>query len=53
MAKVVVNTAGLSYAEWLEYRKLGIGGSDASVVCGFSRLLIWQTIGFLHPQLDR
>lgn len=37
MAKVVVNTAGLSYAEWLEYRKSGIGGSDASVVCGINK----------------
>ena len=37
MAKVVVNTDNLSYAEWLEYRKLGIGGSDASVVCGINK----------------
>lgn len=37
MANVVVNTDSLSYAEWLEYRKSGIGGSDAAVVCGISR----------------
>ncbi|MGN0692565.1 MAG: YqaJ viral recombinase family protein, partial [Oscillospiraceae bacterium] len=37
MAKVLVNTADLSYAEWLEYRKSGIGGSDASVVCGINK----------------
>lgn len=37
MAKVVVNTENLSYAEWLEYRKSGIGGSDASVVCGINK----------------
>ena len=27
MAKIVVNTENLSYEEWLEYRKTGIGGS--------------------------
>ena len=37
MAKVVVNTEKLSYEEWLEYRKTGIGGSDASVVCGINK----------------
>ena len=26
----------MPYADWLEYRKQGIGGSDASVVCGIS-----------------
>ena len=36
-AKVLVSTENLSYADWLEYRKQGIGGSDASVVCGVSR----------------
>ena len=25
------------YEDWLEYRKAGIGGSDAAVVCGISR----------------
>ncbi len=37
MAKIVVNTENLSYEEWLEYRKTGIGGSDASVVCGINK----------------
>ena len=37
MAKVIVNTENLSYEEWLEYRKTGIGGSDASVVCGINK----------------
>ncbi len=37
MAKIVVNTENLSYSEWLEYRKTGIGGSDASVVCGINK----------------
>lgn len=36
-AKVLVSTENMPYEEWLEYRKLGIGGSDASVVCGISR----------------
>ena len=36
-AKVLVSTENLPYADWLEYRKRGIGGSDASVVCGVSR----------------
>ena len=35
--RVLVSTEDLSYADWLEYRKKGIGGSDASVVCGISR----------------
>ncbi len=36
-AKVLVSTENMPYEKWLEYRKLGIGGSDASVVCGVSR----------------
>ena len=36
-ANVLVLTENLPYADWLEYRKQGIGGSDASVVCGISR----------------
>ena len=36
-AKVLVSTENMPYADWLEYRKLGIGGSDASVVCGINR----------------
>ena len=34
---VLLSTENLSYEEWLEARKQGIGGSDASVVCGISR----------------
>lgn len=37
MARVVVDTSNLSYEKWLEYRKTGIGGSDASVVCGINK----------------
>ena len=36
-AKALVSTENLPYADWLEYRRQGIGGSDASVVCGISR----------------
>ena len=30
-AKVLVSTENMSYADWLEYRKQGIGGSGASM----------------------
>lgn len=33
---VLVNTEGLTREEWLEYRRQGIGGSDASAVLGIS-----------------
>jgi len=36
IAKVLASTENMPYADWLEYRKLGIGGSDASVVCGIN-----------------
>lgn len=36
-AIVLTSTVGLSYEEWLAYRQRGIGGSDASVVCGVNK----------------
>ena len=36
-ARVLTSTENLPYEDWLEYRKRGIGGSDASVVCGINR----------------
>ena len=36
-AKVLATTENMPYGEWLEYRKRGVGGSDASVVCGINR----------------
>ena len=36
-AKILASTENMAYEDWLEYRKQGIGGSDASVVCGISR----------------
>ena len=37
MCKILVSTENMSYEQWLEYRRKGIGGSDASVVCGVNR----------------
>jgi putative phage-type endonuclease len=36
-AVVLASTENMDYAEWLDWRKKGIGGSDASVVCGVSK----------------
>ena len=36
-ATILTSTENMPYEEWLEYRKRGIGGSDAAVVCGISR----------------
>ncbi len=37
MAVVLASTENMTYEDWQEHRKLGIGGSDASVVCGINR----------------
>lgn len=37
MAIVLTSTEHMPYKEWLNWRKKGIGGSDASVVCGINR----------------
>jgi len=36
-AILLASTENMPYEEWLEWRKKGIGGSDASVCCGFNR----------------
>lgn len=36
-AKILAVTENMPYEDWLEIRRRGIGGSDASVVCGVSR----------------
>lgn len=36
MCKVLVKTSGLNHEDWLRYRKLGIGGSDAGAICGLN-----------------
>jgi putative phage-type endonuclease len=37
MAVVLASTENMDYSEWLGLRKKGIGGSDASVICGVNR----------------
>ena len=41
-----ISTKGLSTEEWLRYRRLGIGGSDASTILGLnpynSILRLWE-----------
>ena len=37
MAIVLTSTVDLPYLDWLELRRQGIGGSDASVVCGINK----------------
>jgi len=54
MANVLVYTENISHQEWLEYRNLGIGGSDASVVCGINKWkspieLYMEKLGMLPP----
>lgn len=36
MPKLIIKTNDLSREDWLEYRRKGIGGSDAATVCGLS-----------------
>ena len=55
MAVVLASTENMSYEDWLEHRKLGIGGSDASVVCGINKykspVELWlDKTGQLPPQ---
>ena len=53
--KVLASTGNMPYEEWLEHRKQGIGGSDASIVCGINRykspVELWlDKTGQLPPQ---
>ena len=34
--KVLVNTKNMGKKEWLRYRRMGIGGSDVSVIAGIN-----------------
>ena len=34
--KRLVSTIGMSHEDWLKYRKMGIGGSDAGAICGLN-----------------
>lgn len=33
----IASTKGLPHEKWLAYRRMGIGGSDASVICGVNK----------------
>ncbi|MEO3946205.1 YqaJ viral recombinase family protein [Gorillibacterium sp. CAU 1737] len=39
-ADILVETERLSYDQWLNYRRGGIGGSDIAAICGLSK---WRT----------
>ncbi len=53
MMKKMVSTKGLSTEEWLRYRRLGIGGSDASTILGTnpynSILRLWEDKSGRYP----
>ncbi len=34
---ILVETTGLSKEEWLNYRRMGIGGSDVAALLGISK----------------
>ena len=55
--EVVHNVAAISREEWLEYRKSGLGGSDAGAIMGVSpykgRFAVWaDKMGKLPPAED-
>lgn len=37
MAIILASTENMDYADWLDWRRKGIGGSDASIVCGINK----------------
>lgn len=47
-AKEFVQTEHLSYEEWLQYRRRGIGGSYIAAICGISK---WRTP--IHVYLEK
>lgn len=47
-AKEFVQTDNLSYKEWLQYRRMGIGGSDIAAICGLSK---WRSS--MHVYLEK
>ncbi|MDN5292305.1 MAG: hypothetical protein PWQ06_2544, partial [Anaerophaga sp.] len=54
---VLVDTANLPEKEWLEYRRQGIGGSDAAAVLGISpfrtaRDLYYDKLNIVSPEDD-
>ena len=56
MPRVLVSTKDMSRDEWLSWRKKGIGGSDASIVCGLNRykspVELWmEKTGQIEPKV--
>ena len=54
--EVIVDTDVLSRDEWLNYRRLGIGGSDVAAIMGISpfatiRDLYYDKVG-IEPQIE-
>ena len=54
-ALTLISTEGMSYEEWLSWRDKGIGGSDASVICGLNKWkspveLFMEKKGQLEPK---
>jgi putative phage-type endonuclease len=47
-AKELIYTDGLSYHDWLQSRRNGIGGSDIAAICGLSK---WRTP--IHVYLEK
>jgi putative phage-type endonuclease len=47
-ADILVETNRLSHAQWLNYRRGGIGGSDIAAICGLSK---WRTP--IHVYLEK
>ena len=37
LTNILIETEGLSHEQWLEYRRMGIGGSDVSALLGISK----------------
>lgn len=57
MPKKIIDTKTITRAEWLEYRKQGIGGSDAATVVGLnpysSKLELWaDKVGIMPEKAD-
>lgn len=42
----LVSTSGMDHETWLEYRKKGIGGSDAGSICGLNPW-IWDYSSYI------
>ncbi len=55
MLKTLVSTKDMSREEWLYWRNKGIGGSDASVICGINKYKspseLWmEKTGMIEPE---